>query len=226
MRPRPRARGVPDHAAGPTVSRGRDGPGGGQSVAGHQTLKDQPPRALALGRACRRGAAEFSNTGSEGSGPVKAVLKCSLARNPRHGEVVRVAQVGPHAAEQHCHPTLRILDGGRKLVLRCCAASSARRTPLPAPNQGGGEASSKRRRGRAETCKSPEQIRQGLAPWAECDPGSTSGTQSLPALLRSSTVALECQSRVEFLRACGGSADSSSVRCLFFHMRNRLDAVA
>lgn len=226
MRPHLRARGGPDHAAGPTVPRGRDGPGGGQSAADHQTLKDQSPRALALGRACRRGAAKFRNTGSEGSGPVKAVLECSLARNPRHGKVVRVPQVGPHTAEQHCHPTLRILDGGRKLVLRCCAASSPRRTPLSAPNQGGGDASSKRRRGRAETCESPEQIRQGLLSWAGCDRVSTSGTQSLPALLRSSTVALECQSRVEFLRACGGSADSPSVRCLFVHMCNRLDALA
>jgi hypothetical protein len=133
--------------------------------------------------------------------------------------------VGPHAAEQHCHPTLRVLDGGRELVLRCCAANrecSARRTPPPAPNQGGGKTSSKRRRGRAETCESPEQIKHGLALWAECGPGSTSGTQSSPALLRSSTVACECPSRVEFLRVSGGSTDSPGVRCLFVCAADRV----
>jgi hypothetical protein len=123
-------------------------------MAGHQTFEDQPARALALSLTCWRGAAQLGDPGSKGGGSVEAFLEASFAGDPRYGEVVRVTQVGPHAAEHHCHPTLRVLDCRRELVLRCGAASgeySAR--TLPAPNQDG---SNERCRRRAETCECPE----------------------------------------------------------------------
>ncbi|WP_176849883.1 hypothetical protein [Belnapia rosea] len=86
-------------------------------VANHEAFQNQPACALVLRRTDSRNTSQFGDPSAKDTGAVKAGLERGLAYDPGRGVVIRVAEVGPHAAKQHRHLTFRRLDSGWEVVL-------------------------------------------------------------------------------------------------------------
>ncbi len=158
-------------------------------VTSYEAFQDQPPCALVLRCAGRCSTAQLGNPGAKDAGAVEAGLKRGLTYDPRRGIVIRVAQIGPHAAEQHRHLALRGLDRGRKVELLAWFSAGSgpvgragrRLSPPPIPAQHRKKAGD---RCRGKACKHPKWVSHGHARVPSYVLRTTSGTQPSPGLPR------------------------------------------